>query len=333
MSPPLQGTNEYPYVLDTMTTQGLIKSRAFSLDLRGVDNPNGAIIFGGVDTAKYIGDLAKLPMLSPAQSPGGSDRYYITLTGVGLTLPSGETTQSAPISVPIFLDSGSTFSHLPTPIYQAFAESFTDAQYDPASGYYFVPCDVTNLAGSIDFYFGTKAIRVPINDFVWEVDGYCVLGILPDDEEPILGDTFLRAAYVVFDQDNRNIHLAQAADCGSELVAIGTGKDAVPSSKGKCTALPTATAGTATTKSGGGNLDVTSTRAPTNTFTGAAPTVPLGPGPAASRISDSGSTAIPQATGGAGSGGGGKNAAGRGVEVGLGAVLAWAGVHALMSVL
>ncbi|KAL2018102.1 hypothetical protein VTK56DRAFT_1288 [Thermocarpiscus australiensis] len=294
MSPPIRGANEYPYILDTMVDQGLIKSRAFSLDLRGVGSTDGALIFGGIDTGKYIGALAKLPMLAPEATLKGLDRYYVTMTGVGLTFPDGSVVQSEAIEVPVFLDSGSTFSYLPTSIYQAIAAGFPDAQFDPRSGYYFVDCAVLDLAGSVDFYFGGKAIRVPLSDFIWQIEGYCVLGVVPDDDEPVLGDSFLRAAYVVFDQDNRNLHLAQAANCGTALVAIGSGPDAVPSSIGRCTALPTPT-GSSGGGGGGGSLDVTATRSPTNTFTGTGPTgVVLGPGPAASKVSGSGA---PQATG------------------------------------
>ena len=63
---------------------------------------------------------------------------------------------------------------------------------------------------------------------------------------PVLGDSFLRRAYAVFDQDNRNIHLAQAANCGSEIVTIGSGPDAVPSVTGECSPA-TAAAATSTT--------------------------------------------------------------------------------------
>lgn len=52
---------------------------------------------------------------------------------------------------------------------------------------------------------------------------------------PFLGDAFLRAAYVVFDIDNRNIHVAQAASCGSNITVIGKGPDAVPADlAGEC---------------------------------------------------------------------------------------------------
>lgn len=59
-------------------------------------------------------------------------------------------------------------------------------------------------------------------------------------EEPVLGDSFLRAAYVVYDQDNANLHLAQAEDCGEDIIPIESGSDAVPSSTGQCTG-PTGT--------------------------------------------------------------------------------------------
>ncbi len=242
VSPPVSGVSQYPYVLDTMATQGLIQSRAFSLDLRGIDNPHGSIIFGGIDTGKYIGALAKLPMLSPEQSPGGADRYYVTMTGVGVTLPDGKIDKTDALSVPVFLDSGTTITSLPTPIYLAFTAFFPGGYRDPQTDDYIVPCTLKELAGSIDFYFGTKTIRVSLNDFIWETQGICVLGVVPEDTEPTLGDTFLRAAYVVCDQDNRNIHLAQAAECGTNLVAIGSGPDAVPSSAGQCSAPPMPTA-------------------------------------------------------------------------------------------
>lgn len=325
LSPPVQGVNEYPYILDTMVDQGLIKSRAFSLDLRGVDNPTGAVIFGGLDTGKFIGKLAKLPILDPEDAPRGADRYYITMTGIGLTLSDGTVVRSEELNVPVFLDSGTTLSHLPTPIYRAIAASFPDALLDSESGLFILPCEYTEMAGSIDFYFAGKTIRVPLREFIWQTGGFCVLGVVPDDEEPILGDTFLRAAYVVYDQDNRNLHLAQAADCGSHLVAIGSGEDAVPSSTGRCTELPTPTTAGSSSSRTGGNLDISATRAPTGTFTGHLPTDAVGgPGPFRDRSSTtvSGNGLIAPTGTAEGPGGVEDNAAGRGVDPGLGATVA-----------
>ncbi|KAL2187682.1 acid protease [Thermothelomyces heterothallicus CBS 203.75] len=327
LSPPVRGVNQYPYILDTMVDQGLIKSRAFSLDLRGVDNPTGAVIFGGIDTGKYIGTLAKLPIIAPSSAPGGADRYYITMTGVGLTLPDGTMVRSEELDVPVFLDSGSTLSRLPTVIHQALAASFTEAMLDQESGLFILPCEYTDMAGSIDFYFAGKTIRVPLREFIWRSGDYCILGVAPEDDEPILGDTFLRAAYVVYDQDNRNVHLAQAADCGTNLVAIGSGEDAVPSSTGRCTELPTPTGDPTRTRAGSSNLDMTATRPPANTFTGRLPTgIVGGPGPArdGSTTTVTGGGLQPMLPTGSpkGSEGTEQNAAGRAVDSGLGAAVA-----------
>ena len=41
VGPFVNGVVRYPLVLDSLATQGVINSRAFSLDLRGVDSPDG----------------------------------------------------------------------------------------------------------------------------------------------------------------------------------------------------------------------------------------------------------------------------------------------------
>ncbi|KAK1774996.1 aspartic peptidase domain-containing protein [Copromyces sp. CBS 386.78] len=337
------GQQPYPYLLDSMASQGVISSRAFSLDLRSIDNPSGAIIFGGVDLGKFSGALEKLPMLDPADTPSGADRYWIVLSGVGMTYPDGQVDESDEIAVPVFLDSGGTLSRLPPTIFQAIGDSFPGSQYDPESGFYIVDCKVAEEeAGSVDFIFGrNKKIRVPYADFIWEVQsGVCVVGVLPTDEEPVFGDSFLRAAYVVYDQDNRNLHLAQAANCGEQIVEIGSGANAVPSSTGKCKdeSGPTKTAG------GGGGLDVTATRAPTRTAAGGGPQVTnsdFGPGPAGTRVSTSG-IGLPTGTGGGGGGGGGGGSGGgngsgdgndskaSGLDVGVTVAVALAGLNMLV---
>ncbi|KAK1759871.1 aspartic peptidase domain-containing protein, partial [Echria macrotheca] len=277
-------TSPYPFVLDTLVDQGIIKSRAFSLDLRSITEPAGAVVFGGIDKSKFSGSLTRVPMLDPSVTPGGTNRYWITLTGIGLTFPDGTADRSGAIEVPVFPDSGGTLSQLPTPIFQAF-EVFPTAQFDPKSGFWIIDCRVLDQPGTVDFYFGSKRIAVPYRDFAWHLDdGSCVLGVQPTDDEPVLGDSFLRAAYVVHDQDNRALHLAQAASCraSQNIITIGSGANAVPSGiVGDCPEVeaPTATAG---------GIDATATRKPTNIFSGNSPDVTgigAGPGPAGGRAS------------------------------------------------
>lgn len=305
-----------------MATEGLIKSRAFSLDLRSIEEPEGAVIFGGIDTGKFVGKLEKIPMLNPSETPLGADRYYIYLNGVGATLPDGTAVASEPFSLPVFLDSGGTYSQLPTEIFLAIGEAVPGAQYDQKSNMFIVDCKIGDQPGSINFAFNNKVISVPWKDFVFDIDtkGLCVVGVLElegEDGEPVFGDTFLRAAYVVYDQDNRNLHLAQAANCGTNVVAIGSGSGAVPSVTGDCTAAEAANATV--------NLDVTKTRVPTNVITNGpkVSNVEFGPGPAGNGQSTTlGGLSKPTPTDGPSAGTGDKKNGATSASVGIDAMVA-----------
>jgi hypothetical protein len=124
-------------------------------------------------------------------------------------------------------------SALPGAIFNKIVAAFPTAKKGPGA-YVDVDCSVADLKGSIDFKFGNTVIKVPYADFIWHNDDRCVLGVFQDDEFPVLGDTFLRAAYVVYDWDNRNVWLANNEDCGTNLVTIGSGPNAVPDLVGEC---------------------------------------------------------------------------------------------------
>lgn len=56
--------NPYSLLLTSMVSQGLINSRAFSLDMASLDNPTGSLIFGGVDKGRFQGTLQTFPLLA-----------------------------------------------------------------------------------------------------------------------------------------------------------------------------------------------------------------------------------------------------------------------------
>lgn len=179
----------YSLVLDSMVSQGLIASRAFSLDLRSVDSPTGSLIFGGVDTGKYTGELAKLPIVDPADKPSGAIRYWINMISVGLTIPNGNSGLLASGELPVFLDSGGTLSRFPNETFFAIGDVFPGAVWNETVGYYLVDCDASNQTGSVDFGFGedmdAKVISVAYKDFIWNLptDDACVLGVQIDNGE------------------------------------------------------------------------------------------------------------------------------------------------------
>ena len=232
------GQPDYSYFIDTLVSQGFTQSRAFGLDIRSIEAPDGSIVFGGLDRGKFIGNLEKLPII-PASSTINGDRYWVTLGGIDL-VKNGVSTSVSTASIPVLLDSGSTLTRLPESVYSSLGSNFPTASYDSNSKMYIVNCNVAQQKGTVNFKFGGKTIKVEYKDVIWTVNSNtCVLGVegFPDNASPqmaILGDSFMRAAYVVFDQDNKNVHIAQAANCGSEIVAIGTGANAVPSAAGLC---------------------------------------------------------------------------------------------------
>ncbi|TGO90809.1 hypothetical protein BPOR_0050g00140 [Botrytis porri] len=234
------GTGYYN-IIDQLALQGLTKTRAFAIDLGNVDTASGSIIFGGLDTKKYYGSLIKNPIIPFYQSPDGYPsiqiRYWINMTYFGITFPGQLPTNltSTGYAKPVIVDSGSTLSYLPPSLVNAMLPYFP-GWVSKGGGLYTIPCSFKNIAGTVDFGFAGKIIRIQLAQFIWFNGATCYgpIANAAEKTDVILGDTFMRGAYVVFDQDNANVHIAQAASCGSNIVPITSGTDGVPSITGAC---------------------------------------------------------------------------------------------------
>ncbi|KAM0186927.1 hypothetical protein ACHAPC_004376 [Botrytis cinerea] len=230
------GTGYYN-IIDQLALQGLTKTRAFAIDLGNVDTASGSIIFGGLDTKKYYGSLIKNPIIPFYQSPDGYPRYWINMTYFGITFPGQLPTNltSTGYAKPVIVDSGSTLSYLPPSLVNAMLPYFP-GWVSKGGGLYTIPCSFRNIAGTMDFGFAGQIIRIQLAQFIWFNGATCYgpIANAAEKTDVILGDTFMRGAYVVFDQDNANVHIAQAASCGSNIVPITSGTDGVPSMTGGC---------------------------------------------------------------------------------------------------
>ncbi|TGO68733.1 hypothetical protein BOTNAR_0020g00030 [Botryotinia narcissicola] len=230
------GTGYYN-IIDQLALQGLTKTRAFAMDLGNVDTASGSIIFGGLDTKKYYGSLIKNPIIPFYQSPDGYPRYWINMTYFGITFPGQLPTNltSTGYAKPVIVDSGSTLSYLPPSLVNAMLPYFP-GWVSKGGGLYTIPCSFRNIAGTMDFGFAGQIIRIQLAQFIWFNGATCYgpIANAAEKTDVILGDTFMRGAYVVFDQDNANVHIAQAANCGSNVVPITSGTDGVPSMTGGC---------------------------------------------------------------------------------------------------
>lgn len=69
-----QTTFQYPSIIDTMVNQGFINTRAYSIYLNSRHSSAGSIVFGGLDTTKYHGNLIQLPIV-PTPLNNGTEAY------------------------------------------------------------------------------------------------------------------------------------------------------------------------------------------------------------------------------------------------------------------
>jgi hypothetical protein len=204
-----------------MVQGNLITTNAYSLWLNDLDANTGSILFGGVNKDKYHGDLATVPIIKEF---GSYYEFIIALTGVTITDGSASTSFDTSSSLPTaaLLDSGSSLVYLPNDVTEAIYNNVA-AVYDTSAGVAYVPCALASNTSTLDFTFSGQTISIPFNELVLDIgssngqpltfsDGTpaCVFGVAPaQGSEPVLGDTFLRSAYVVYDLANNEISLAQ----------------------------------------------------------------------------------------------------------------------------
>jgi len=215
----------YSNLIDELYDQKVTKTRAFSVALGSVDENNGGtLIFGGVDTKKFTGKLVSNPILGP-QNRENLYRYWIEMSSITLVQGSSSNSYSG-TNLPVVLDSGSSLSYLPASVVRSMASDL-NADLDQ-SGLYLVDCSLVDSDGTVDFAFGDVTIKVPFQEFIWQFDSRtCILGAVPVDSSSgitaLLGDTFMRSAFVVFDQTEKTISMAQYVNCGESEQAIPEG--------------------------------------------------------------------------------------------------------------
>lgn len=226
---------QYPSVVDELYQQNVTETRAFGVALGSKTEATGSgvISFGGVDTKKFTGDLLTMPILGP-QNGEELARYWVQLDSIGVTHGNGDSSTFDNSSFAVFFDTGATLSYLPSGVIRDMAKDL-GGEYDASLALYVVPCDQD---GSVDFTFGGKQFRVPMSEFIWEVGSdTCVLGAdVEDDGSYILGDSFLRSIYTVFDLETPALHFAPYVNCGSNLNMIPAGANATRKFSGECSA-------------------------------------------------------------------------------------------------
>ncbi|KAL5336893.1 aspartic peptidase domain-containing protein [Aspergillus crustosus] len=236
----------YRNLPELLERNNITRSNAYSLWLNQLGSDEGNVLFGGVNTARYVGDLQTIPVVP---YDGNYVHLWVTLTGLGVESTADDISVSydhPEFPVVVLLDSGATLTYLPADIVAQLYNDL-DVHFYEDEQFAYVPCDsyLTDREDyNVTFTFSGLTIRIPLRELVLHdamyyegeflhIDGEesCLFAIIPSvNFFPILGDSFLRSAYVVFDLDNNEISMAQANyNLGDDrILEIGAGNDSVP---------------------------------------------------------------------------------------------------------
>uniref|UniRef100_A0A060TFI1 ARAD1D23562p n=1 Tax=Blastobotrys adeninivorans TaxID=409370 RepID=A0A060TFI1_BLAAD len=238
------GSFTYDNLPILLRNQGHIDRIAYSLYINQAGATEGHILFGGVDHSKYSGNLWKVPIKNLYESKH-PDPPEFTVQVDDISVKSSRCAEKQSItSKPLvaLLDSGTTLTYLPEETVSRLANQI-NATYFPDIGGYLQACNYADRGVSLTYYFGKVPISVDLRQTYFPAtkkDGkpilnargeeMCILGFnsVASHQEAILGDSFLRSAYVVFDLEKYEIALAQAVKSPQQKEDIEAIIDNIP---------------------------------------------------------------------------------------------------------
>jgi hypothetical protein len=252
--PTMSGKPQYPNFPVLLVEQGYIASRAFSLYTNDHRSAGGTLLFGGIDTNKFSGELITLDLQASGSDgfPGVVD-FTVRLNGVTGTDAGGNAvTLVGSTTLLVLMDSGTTLTLLPFNLASSIW-NFVGATPDPNNpNLANIPCSAQSNPLLVNFVFNGITVDVPLSQLVIFPDsnsGLCLFGISATTSDNVIGDTVLSAMYVVYDLDNNQISLAPAVfnSTTENIIQIKAGVCGTPNSSQCSTSSTSSSATTSTT--------------------------------------------------------------------------------------
>uniref|UniRef100_A0A8C9A9H1 pepsin A n=1 Tax=Prolemur simus TaxID=1328070 RepID=A0A8C9A9H1_PROSS len=191
-------------VFDNLWDQGLVSQDLFSVYLSSNDDSGSVVIFGGIDSSYYSGELKWVPV---------SYEGYWQITVDSITM-DGETIACSD-GCQAIVDTGTSLLTGPT---SAISNIQSDiGASEDSEGLMVVSCSSINSLPDIVFTINGVQYPVTPSAYILQEDGICTSGFEGMDvstytgELWILGDVFIRQYYTVFDRANNQVGLAPAA--------------------------------------------------------------------------------------------------------------------------
>lgn len=186
--------------------QGLLDEPKFAFYLGDVSKDKnaegGEATFGGVNKDRYSGDITWLPVRRKAY-------WEVKLNGLGLGDEFAELENHGAA-----IDTGTSLITLPSGLAEII-----NAQIGAKkswSGQYTIECNTRDSLPDLTFNLDGYNFTISAYDYTLEVSGSCISAITPMDfpapvgPMAIIGDSFLRKYYSIYDLGNHAVGLAKA---------------------------------------------------------------------------------------------------------------------------
>jgi len=184
-----------------MLNQGLINDPMFAFYLSG-EETGSEVVFGGYDTDHFKGDLTKLPLRRKAY-------WEVDLDAISL----GDQTANLD-GYGAILDTGTSLIVVPTTMAELINNELGAKK--GFGGQYTVECDKRDSLPDISFTLTGVNFTLSAYQYTLEASGSCISAFQGMDIPPpagplvILGDSFLRKYYSIYDLGSNSVLIGEA---------------------------------------------------------------------------------------------------------------------------
>ncbi|KAI5936086.1 gastricsin [Manis javanica] len=194
--------------LQGMLQEGALNSPVFSFYLSSQQSSQngGEVIFGGVDSNLYTGQIYWAPVTQELYWQIGIEEFLI----------GGQASGWCSQGCQAIVDTGTSLLTVPQQYMSALLQA-TGAQEDQY-GQFSVDCSSIQNLPTLTFIINGVQFPLPPYFYILNNNGYCIVGVEPtylpsQNGQPlwILGDVFLRAYYSIYDMGNNRVGFATAA--------------------------------------------------------------------------------------------------------------------------
>eukprot|EP00298_Acanthocystis_sp_HF-20_P001257 c11658_g1_i1.p1 GENE.c11658_g1_i1~~c11658_g1_i1.p1 ORF type:complete len:392 (+),score=142.17 c11658_g1_i1:64-1239(+) len=189
-------------VFTNLVNGGQLDQNVFSFALGKADGQAGELLLGGIDSNKYTGDLQYVPL---------SNTTYWALSLSSIKVNGADVTTAGRV----IIDSGTSLLAGPTDDVAKLAEKIGAKKSIIIPQFYEVSCSKVASLPDIEVTIGGASFTLSSSDYILRDSIFCFLEVIGIDVpvEPlwIMGDTFMRKYYTVFDYGNKRMGFAVAA--------------------------------------------------------------------------------------------------------------------------